>query len=491
MRMRAMAKSYISTDRDQPFLLPPDVRDWLPPTHLAWMVLEVVDGLDTSVLHALHPNQGAGRKAYDPDMLLGLLVYGYCRGVRSSREIERLCEVDVAFRVLSANQIPDHSTLARFRQDSAPVMEELFAKVLELCAEAGMVKVGVVAVDGTKIEASARKGANHSRPQLEELARKILEEAEEVDRREDELYGKRRGDELPSQLADPRTRQEAIRRALEDLKTREQEIAADEQRRLGFKQAVLRREEEREAARTLRRAEAVAAGKKLRGPAPLPEGHRDLRRAREALARAQQRTEAAISERSSRLKTNLTDPDSRMMKSREGFVQGYNAQAAATEEGLVLACSVTQEGNDHHQAQPMMAEVEEKCQRIGEELGTVLFDAGYCNEDNLTAAGPDRLIATHKAHRLRQRMTKEGARTGPPPSAAGPIEAMEHRLLTEEGAALYRKRGSSIEPVFGNIKQRGFGRFMRRGLGAVADEWQLICATHNLLKLHRRAYAAL
>jgi transposase len=484
-----MAKSYVSTDRDQPFLLPPDVRDWLPVQHLVWMVLEVIDGLDTTALHALHPNQGAGRKAYDPDMLLGLLVYGYCRGVRSSREIERLCEVDVAFRVLSANQIPDHSTLARFRQGSAPVMEALFGKVLELCAEAGMVKVGVVAVDGTKIEASASKGANRSRSQLEELARKILEEAEEVDRREDELYGEGRGDELPPQLADPGTRREAIRRALEKLETREEEIAAAEQGRLGFKQAVVRREEEREAARVVRRVEAVAAGKKPRGPVPSPEGHRDLRRARAALAQAQEKAESVTVQRQQQLRVNTTDPDSRMMKSRERFIQGYNAQAAATEEGVVLACGVTQEGHDHHQAQPMMAEVEENCQRIGAEVGTILFDAGYANEANLQAVGPDRLIATGNARRLRQRMTEEGARTGPPPPDAGPIEAMEHRLLSEEGAALYRKRGSSIEPVFGNIKQRGFYRFMRRGLEAVNSEWQLICATHNLLKLHRRAAA--
>jgi transposase len=484
-----MAKSYLPTERDQPFLLPPDMREWLPEKHLVWLVLEVVREMDTTELHARHRNDGPGRKAYDPDMLLGLLVYAYCRGIRSSREIEGLCEVDVAFRVLSANHFPDHSTISRFRQSSVGVMERLFCQVLELCWRAGMVSVGVVAVDGTKIEAAARMGANRSRADLEALARKILEEAAEVDRREDELYGESRGDELPPELYDPDRRSEVIRRALEELNSRQGEIAKEEQGRVERAAEAVAREEQRAAEKASRRAalEAKAAvrGRKVNGRKPHPGGPDRLRRARRVLEKAVAASATRVAERGAALKTNLTDPDSRIMKTKDRFIQGYNAQAAATEAGVVIACGVTKDRDDHHQAQEMMRRVEKKSALIGQPVGTLLFDAGYLSDDNLTAPGPDRLIATTSGRKLRQWVEAEGHRQGAPPPGASPTQVMEHRLLTEEGAALYRKRGSSIEAVFGNIKQKGYRRFVRRGLAAVSSEWQLICATHNLLKLHR------
>ena len=184
-----MARGYIPVDRDRQFLLPPDVRGWLPEDHLVWFVIDVVEQLDTSVLHARHPREGAGRRAYDPEMLLALLIYAYCTKQRSSRQIERLCEVDVAYRVICANHVPDHTTIARFRQHFAADVVGLFADVLELCAAAGLVKVGVVAVDGTKFAADAALRANRTRARIEAEIRTMFAEAEQVDTAEDDEFG--------------------------------------------------------------------------------------------------------------------------------------------------------------------------------------------------------------------------------------------------------------------------------------------------------------
>jgi transposase len=206
MEKFGMAFSYLPVDRDQAFLLPPDLRDWLPPGHLVWFVLEVVERVDTSALHERHPRDGVGRRAYDPDMVLALLVYAYCGGVRSSRQIERLCEVDVAFRVICANHVPDHTTVARFRQDHQPVAVRLFTDVLALCAAAGLATVGRIAVDGTKMAANASLKANRTRQQLEAEVAAMFADAADTDAREDALFGDARGDELPDDLVDPRHR---------------------------------------------------------------------------------------------------------------------------------------------------------------------------------------------------------------------------------------------------------------------------------------------
>jgi transposase len=519
-----MALSYLSVDRDQAFLLPPSMREWLPEDHLVWFVLDVVERLDTTPLHARHPNDGVGRRAYDPDMLLALLVYAYCVGVRSSRQIERHCEVDVAFRVLAANDHPDHTTIARFRQDHGAVAQHLFIDVLALCAEAGLAQVGVVAIDGTKMAADASGKANRTRSQLDAEVSAMFEEAAAVDSTENRLFGGARGDELPPALADPRRRGARLDAALRQLEAQRQarndEQAAarrawDERRseaaargmgptglppaelELEAARAALAREEARAAERAerqaQRRAEAAARGRRPLGRPPAKEP-RGLRRARKRLQRveAEQATaEQATTERrpaKGEDRANTTDPQSRMMKTPQGWIQGYNAQAAVNERGVVLAAEVCQDANDVRQCEPMMARTRTNLDAaaVGEPVGIMLFDAGYLSEDNLITVGPDRLIATSKAWRLRRSRPTEG----PPPCDAGPLEAMEHRLRTPEGAALYAKRQHLAEPVFGEAKHvRGFRRFSRRGLAAVDAEWKLLMAAHNLLKLFRHQQA--
>lgn len=516
-----MALGYLPVDRDQLFLLPPSMRDWLPEGHLAWFVLEVVDRLDTSVLHARHPNDGVGRRAYDPDMLLALLIYAYCSGVRSSRQIERLCVVDIAFRVLAAGHAPDHTTLARFRQGHEDVAVELFTDVLVLCGEAGLAKVGVVAIDGTKIGADASLRANRTRAQIEDEVRAMVADAAAVDAEEDRLFGEDRGDELPPELADPRRRGARLDAAVKALETQrrardaEQQAARaarreawDKRRRdadddhpptgrppaeleLELAEEALAREERRAEQRRQQRAEreanAAAAGRKVRGPKPAGEDP-DLRRARRRVERVRARAGQDTNDTGGDERVNVTDPDSRIMKDQRGWVQGYNAQAAVNQDGIVLAADVTQDGNDVEQCMPMMTATRANLDAAGitEPVGTMLFDAGYFSEANLTADGPDRLIATGKAWKLRH----SDPTHGPPPKDATPIEAMHHRLCTPEGSSLYTKRQHTVEPVFGDIKHlRGLRRFSRRGLRAVDAEWKLQTAAHNILKMFRHRLA--
>lgn len=520
-----MAFGYVPVIRDQQFLLPPSLQDWLPESHLVWFVVDVVERVDTTVLHRRHRNDGAGRRAYDPDMLLALLIYAYCTGVRSSRQIERLCEVDVAYRVIAANTVPDHTTIARFRQDHQAQAVQLFTDVLVLCQAAGLASVGVVAVDGTKMGANAALRANRNREQIEAEVAKMFADAEETDQAEDDLFGGSRGDELPDELADPRQRKTRLDAALVELRRveaarRAEQQAAAEARKKAEVDAASRGELMRgkaprgaevaraEAALALareraraRRAdiEARAAGRGRRPTGPPPMRGQRVVKAEERLRRARQHAEERaaragtagtaaagdgpeVSDEDKVPKANVTDLDSRIMHTAKGYIQGYNAQAAVNADGVVIAATVTQDANDLQQCEPMMTAVADiiEAGKLDEPVGTMLFDAGYLSENNLTADGPDRLIATGKAWKLRR---KEPT-SGPPPDGAGPIEAMEHRLRTPEGADLYSKRQHTVEPVFGDIKEnRGYRRFVRRGLAAVQAEWQLITAAHNLRKL--------
>jgi len=527
-----MAFDYVPVIRDQQFLLPPSLQDWLPESHLVWFVLDVVERVDTSVLHRRHRNDGAGRRAFDPDMLLALLIYAYCTGIRSSRQIERLCEVDVAFRVIAANTVPDHTTIARFRQDHQEQAVQLFTDVLVLCQAAGLASVGVVAVDGTKIGANAALRANRTREQIEGEVAKMMADAEQTDRQEDDLFGGGRGDDLPDDLADPRKRKVRLDAALREVRRveaarRAEQQAAAEARAKAEAEAASRGELMRgkaprgcevaraEAALALKRqrararrgdieARAAARGRRPSGPPPrqgqrVANAEERLRRARQAADERVARTGTAsaagagsadpvagdagdTTDEDKAPKVNVTDIDSRIMHTAKGYIQGYNAQAAVNQHGVVLAASITQDANDLQQCEPMIAALADnmKAANIDKPVGTMLFDAGYLSENNLGAEGPDRLIATGKAWKLR----REEPTSGPPPDGAGPIEAMDHRLRTPAGAELYSQRQHTVEPVFGDIKEnRGYRRFMQRGLHAVQAEWQLITAAHNLRKL--------
>lgn len=449
-----MGYNFIECNREQQYLLPPSLAEWLPEKDLAWFVVDAVDQMDISGIYRRYRGDGCGASAFEPRMMTALMLYSYCMGVRSSRQIERLCERDVGYRVIAANRHPDHSTISRFRKDNRERLGGLFTDILRMCGEAGLVKVGVVAVDGTKVEANASLAANRTYSGLKAEVEKMLDEAEAVDAEEDAKYGKdRRGDELPEDLQDRGNRLKRLREA----KARLEQEAAEEAGKQAEK--VARREEEERQ-----------TGKKKRGRKP----------------------KEPDSSPKEEAKANVTDPESRIMKGQHGYVQGYNCQASVTEEQIIVAGDVTQEENDTHQMHPMLEKTDKELKEAGidETVDVALFDAGYCNEENLKEAdpfGPEVLAATTKDWKQRKAMREQGYPRGRIPKGLTEKEKMERKLLTKRGRELYRKRKIMPEPVFGYMKEvLGFDRFLVRGLEAVRSEWRLMCSAHNLLKLWRK-----
>ncbi len=450
--------NFFPVNRDQGFLMPPNLRDWLAEDDLAWFVLDAVDQMDLGPFYARYRADGWGHAAYEPSMMVPLLLYAYCLGVRSSRQIERLCERDIAFRVICANQAPDHSTIARFRQANEEALGGLFTQVLRLCAEAGLVKVGLVALDGTKIKANASLAANRSYEWIEAQVRRMLEEAGEKDAEEDDLYGPdRRGDELPPDLRDRGKRLSRLKQAKAHLEQEAAEEAAKQAEK------IRRRSEEEKK-----------SGRKKRGRKPKP---------------PQEEPEPQA-------KANLTDPESRIMKAWTGNLQAYNAQSVSSLGGIILAADVTQEANDVGQLHPMLAKAQEELSAAGvqEKIKTLLADAGYWSEANLQAAdpeGPELLVATTKDWKQRQALREQGPPRGRIPKGLSLRQRMERKLRTQRAWKLYSQRSRIAEPVFGYAKVvRRCDRFMRRGHGPARSEWRLITATHNLLKLWRSRQVA-
>jgi transposase len=445
-----MAYNFLPAARDQPFLLPPDLRDWLPAGHLAWFILDVVDQLDLAPFYRRHRDDGHGHPAYDTKTLLGVLLYGYCLGVRSSRQIERRCTEDIAFRVLAANQTPDHVTIARFRVRHQQALAGFLVQSLKLCAAAGMVQVGTVALDGTKLAGNAADKANRTHDKLEGEVAEILRQAAETDQHEDRLFGDARGDELPPELASKTDRLARLRQAKAQL---EAEAATREQ---AYQQRVA----------------AHTAAAKAKGRAP------------RTLKRRPQETP------SPEATANVTDPDSRFLHTRKGTVQGYNAQAVTTVEQVIVAAELTQDANDVHQLQPMLQATAATLAAAGidERPEAALADSGYWSIDNLTSIpnAPELLIPPAR-HGRQGKPRKDGK-----PSASksdGLRAAMTAKLNSEDGKARYAKRRETVEPVFGQIKDvRGARRLLRRGLAACDAEWKLLCGTHNLLKLWRHTH---
>lgn len=505
-----MANQYIVANRNQLYLLPPAMTDWLPADHLVWFVLDVVGVVDRSAFHTRRVRSGPGRPAYDPDQMLALLIYAYANGVRSSRQIERLCASDVAYRVSCGDRIPDHATIARFRADHEEAFKQVFADVLRLCAAAGLANLGVVAIDGTKVEANAAMSANREAETIRAEVERILEQAGVADAQEQSLPEVGIGKALPAHLAGRPSRLTHLRAAQAEL---------DIQRAMAEQRAVKETAAAREAAekgRTLRGAKPTrdpyvelaraqievqvlreraaqpskseAKGRRKPGAKPRPDAPQSRHRALPDAEARLQAAEAAVVEAARTAKVNVTDPQSRIMKTQTGFVQGYNAQGAVNELQIVLANDVTQQVNDFQQWVPMMSATRRNAHLVGIQgrVGLGLGDAGYWSDANAIAPGPDRLIATLKDHKQRRAAREMGLCVGPPPADASVLEAMEHRLRTQEGAATYALRSQTVEPVFGIIKATlNFRRFSRRGLSAVQSEWNLVCAIHNLLKLFR------
>ena len=533
-----MAKGYRPVRRDQPFLLPPDMREWLPAGHPVWLVIGVVsDHLDTSVFHARRRTGGPGTAGYDPDMLVALLMWAYANGVTSSRRIEAACWGDVAFRVICAGDVPDHVTIARFRAAFPGAVGDLFREMLVLCARLGMGKLGTIALDGTKVTANASKAANRSEETLRKLAAEAAVQAVAAhaaeDAADDELFGAgRRGDEVPPDAVNPATRAARIAAALAELEAERQaeEVARQAQAQdylaldgrapgpppLAAAVAAARARLERaraDRAAQITRLEARAAGPGVPGsrrdrPRRGVEDSGRVRAARARLARAEARVAEAQRKAAagSGPVRNITDPDSRLMPARGGgFIQGYNAQNMTSEDGLIIATELTCDTTDTEWFEPMLRQAEDAAALIaacqppaGQDqdtgIGQVLADAGYLSKENLTAAGPDRLIAVGK-HRDLEKTARQAATAQDTTTTArggdadthdgngGPIAAMAARLATEEGITAYRKRGHIAETPHGHIKHNmGIRQLATRGKPKTSAEWRFTVTVYNLCK---------
>lgn len=453
-----MPKRFRACSLDQPFLLAPSLQDWLPENHLARFIAEVTEVLDLSAIAAAYQRRdGRGMAAYHPLLLTRLLLYGYCVGVRSSRRIEKATYDDVAFRYLAADQHPDHDTIANFRREHLEALAGLFTQALALCQQAGLVKLGVVALDGTKVQANASRLRSMKYTQmtaeqqrLQGLVDELLREAKQVDAAEDARFGQGRQEEaLPPKLARAQGRLERLREAQRELEQQAQQRLAEAQYRPD-KPGPRRRDD----------------------PRPRLSEHERSKR-KNTLKRA--RREAACPSRS----YNFTDPDSRQMYDNgvQRVVQSYNAQLAVdAERQVIVAAELTQQVNDRQQLVPMSEAI---ASNVGVAPDVLLADAGYW--DTMSVEDP-KLTAT----RLLICPDAGGAKTPKRMLTNRLAEQMRRALAEPEGRALYRLRKLTVEPVFGCIKEhRGMRRFLLRGLAQVAGEWKLICLTHNLLKLHR------
>jgi transposase len=520
-----MPQNFIDCDREQTFLMPPSLREWLPQDDLAWCLIDAVKEMDLCAFYAPYRDDGHGRPAYEPEMMVALVLYAFATKQRSSRGIERHCRRDIAYRVITSNQVPDHATIARFICRHEAALSELFSQVLSLCANAGLVKVGVIAIDGTKVKANASPEANRN---YKQIAQEIIAEARATDEAEDELYGDARGDELPEALRTPEGRREALRKAKAALErsgkahgeagSEKREDAADESLPIELKLDPAkivtphsgRRGWLREAARQLdehrvRESKPIPRSRSRR----LAESERRMRQelaaervANDTYEHYRARGRDKLGRRLSSYppkpyeppptpqgKVNLTDPDSKPQKTNAGFgcVQGYNPQAAVSEDQIVLAAEITNSTADFGQLMPMVDATLKELKRAGvKERPTVaIADAGYWNEKHM-----DEVIA--KRHIGVLIPPDAGNRKTPRPGwNGGRQEWMRTVLKGERGKEIYRKRKRTIEPVFGHTKHnRGIRAFHRRGRSAVRTEWRLLMATHNLLKLHSHQLAS-
>ena len=508
-----MAKSYRPVARDQQYLMPENMRDWLPDDHVVWFVIDVIEQADMSAFEGRRRRRStatsaAGQRGYDPSMLTALLIYAYCVGTRSSRRIEQLCRTDVAFRIACAGDVPDHTVIARFRKDHHAAFADLFAQVLGLCAQAGMVKVGVVAIDGTTIAANASINKNKTEATIRSMVDKLIADAEATDAAVD------RDAEPDGMSAPPGLGTGAARRAY--LKGLLDQMEQDKAKLpiTPHDNAIARLDTARTDLLTLidhvrerhARYEAdLAAGIPVAGNKRLPpEQHSHVRKARERVARAERRVadygpggakEASGGIRKN-LRRNLTDPDSRMRKTRTGYVQGYNAQLAVSEDHIIVAAHVV-DGLDVAAFRFMLDRIDaaltrlntEDCDQHIRQVGTAVADAGYLSVENLQCDGPDRLIATGRAHAVDQRATPgtsehNAAQQHPKKYREPAIVAMEQRLQQPDAIATYRRRQGIVEPVNGHLKdRRNLRRFSLRGNTAVQGELHLAALATNLMRL--------
>jgi transposase len=447
-----MTPNFVRYNQDQQHLLPKNVTDWIEEDSLESYVSDIIDHLDNEGrLDPFYPDQredGRGRPSFHPVMMLKILTFGYCIGVRSSRKLDRLLERDVAFRYLAANQHPDFRTISLFRKNHREEFEHLFVEILRLCREAGMADLGEVALDGRRVQGDAALDQNRTREQISDEIQDILDEAAEIDAEEDEEYGpENRGDELPEELREREDRLERLREARDRLDAEEQQLKEEQAEKI--------REREREEAEM---------GRKKRGRKPTPPEEVELPDDKRA---------------------NTTDPESQTLKTSNGWKQGYNGQAMVDcANQIIVTQDITTDANDVQQLEPML----EKCEETNDQRPEkAIGDAGYWSLANAELADEqtELFIATTKEWKRRKELREKDPPRGRIPDSYGPKERMERKLRTNRGRDIYSKRGQTVEAVFGQHVTRGCDRFLLRGKKGAQAEWSLFSATHNLLKLWR------
>ena len=452
----AMPKKYLPYDPKQCLILPPNLDDWLPKDHLARFVDDVVGDIDISNITNHYEEESRGAPPYDPRMMVKVRLYADCVGTPSSRVIEKSMHENIGFRFLGAGNFPDHRTISDFRKIHHESLADLFTQVLTLCQLAGLVKMGAVAIDGTKVKANASMAKNYPLETLtkkeeryKEIARHIIEEGINVDEEEDRIFGKdNKGWGMPEDALEriKRAKKELERRKREDIEKYEQMI---EDRK--------KKEEE--------------TGKKLRGRKPK---HPD------------DKTPKTKDGKQKKPVANTTDPDSRLMKTRTGMIQGYNGQIAVDcDSQVIVATDLTQDQNDIQQLAPMLEQTIENTRQIPKHA---TFDAGYDNEDQIEKFEDkiDLYIPTQKDWKQRKAMKDQPPPRGRIPKHLTKRQRRERKLLTKKGKEIYKKRGGSVEPVNGQIKTgRGLNKLLLRGKKKCTSEWKIYCTAHNILKLWR------
>ena len=435
-----MARGFIQGTRNRPYLLPPSIDDWISKDHSVRFIDLCVDHIDLSQFYEQYSHEG--KPPYDPKLMLKILIYAYSKGIRSSRKISKACEEEIDFRWLSGNIIPDYSAICRFRNRHKDLFKEIFDETLRLAGESGLIKLENIYLDGTKIKADAALESNRTLDRIRKEVESIVDEAENIDRQEDkELGDDNRGDLLPPELADPQSREERLKAA---------------------------------------KARLEAEKAKAESEAEEPENNN-----------------SDAEPRGNKEKANITDPDSRIMKTRKGWIQGYNCQAVTDENQFIIATEVTQDCNDTQQLEPMLDQVSENLESAGIEQSpnTISADAGYWREgldiQEIEREGPEVIISPRKDWKQRKRDREKPPPRGRIPKGLSQRELMERKLRTKRGKHIYSKRGQTVEAVFGQSKEvLGFRRFLLRGLSRVRGEWLLQCSVSNLLKLFRLSGAA-
>ncbi len=449
-----MGKTYRPWNPNQQYLLPPSVQDWLPENDLVYFILDTVNELDISAITEKYEQDKRGFPPFHPRMMVALLLYSYCRGIFSSRKIMHACQERISFKVIVGDDIPNFRTISDFRKLHLKELQLLFVQVLQLCQESGLVKLGHIALDGTKIKANAsrHKAMSYGRmlkeeKRLTEEIKQLLEKAQAVDQQEDDKYGfDRRGDELPEELARRESRLKRIQKAKEALEAKARSAA---------QQARKQREQE-----DSENDDKPKSGRKRKTVSDVPADNKQY---------------------------NFTDPESSIMKANnKGWDQCGNAQAAVdSKKQVIVACDVTSESNDKQQFEPMLEQTQENVGK-DKKIKSASADSGYYSESNVKFAEAkkiDAYIATKKTKHS-DMVTK--APRGRPPGDLTVREKMARKLRTKKGRETYSKRKSIVEPVFGQIKRvRGFVQFSLRGVEKMRGEWSLVCLTHNLLKLYR------